>query len=429
MADTDKKQKRSQYKVPKFYLDGKDNSKPQPIFLKYSFAPGKRISYFTGERIEASNWSQDIQRVKRSATNAGDINDTLNSLQETASKAVRHAKHTGQALTKEELKNVLDIANGKQTAKTSFFEILEHFVKTESKLKSWTKGTHTKINTIKTQLEAFEQYQRKLKKSYRIDLREINEDFFTELVEFWRLQYDLRNSTIQKNIHILRWFFNWCLKKNLMPATFKGVKIDLKQNKKKIIFLDLSELKRVKECEIPPQQKYLDRTRDSFIFQCFTGLRYSDLKNLQTSDIKKDYIEVTSTIKTQESVNIELNDTTREILNKYKIHQEATGYALPVPVNQDYNKFLKKLAKLAGLTEKVILVHYAGEERIEQVFEKWQLISSHAARRSFITNGLALGIGSEVLRSWTGHKSEESFKAYYEVVKERKQKDMNKFKL
>jgi integrase len=437
---------RTTYREPKFYLDGqkidsKDlknlqqktginlPEKKYPILLKYTFARGKRIAYQTGERIEATKWNDDLQRVKKNVLNAADINDALDAIAAAAKSAEREARQTGAVLTKEELKNRLDIVTGRQTAKTTFFEIYDHFTATESKMKSWTKGTHTKLSTIRRQLVAFEEWQRKIKKSYSIDLREVNEDFFTELIEFWQTEYDLRNSTIQKNIHILRWFFNWCLKKNLMPASFKGVKVDLKQTKKKIIFLDLAELKQIKNCEIPSQQKYLDRTRDIFIFQCFTGLRYSDLKNLKASDIKNGCLEISSTIKTQERVSIELNATTSDILNKYSEYQAATGYALPVPVNQDYNKFLKKLAKLAGLNEKIILVHYAGDQRIEQTFEKWQLISSHSARRSFITNGLALGIGSEVLRSWTGHKSEESFRAYYEIVKAKKQADMNKFKL
>jgi len=423
------KKTRTTYKVPKFYLDGKDTTKEMAIFLKYSFAPGKRISYFTGLRIETNLWHLEKQRVKTSATGSSEINDILDNLSEAATKIVREARLNKRTLTKEELKTKLDIASHKLTAKTGFFEHYDNFVRTESKLKSWTKGTHTKLTTIRTQLESFEAYQKRNKKSFKLDLNEVNEDFFTELVNFWQIEYDLRNSTIQKNIHILRWFFNWCLKKELMPGSYKGVRIDLKQNKKKVIFLDLSELKQIHEAAIPPQQNYIDRTRDIFIFQCFTGLRYSDLKNLKATDIKEDYIQITSTIKTQEAVTIELNDTTKPIIEKYRDYQAATGYALPVPCNQDYNKFLKVLAKLAGLNEIITLVHYAGDNRIERSFEKWQLISSHSARRSFITNGLSLGIGTEVIMSWTGHKSEESFKAYYEIVRERKQKDIQKFKL
>lgn len=424
------KKTRSTYREPKFYLDKNNSDKPEAIFLKFSFANGKRISYFTGQRIKPDNWSKDNQRVKRNVTGGSEINDILNTLAEEASKSVREAKLTGTTLTNEKLKERLNIVIGNHAIKTNFFEIYDHFVSTESKLKSWTKGTLTKLTTIRTQLEAFEVDQRKTKKSYKIDLASIDDKFFQELITFWQLVYDLRNTTIQKNIHILRWFFNWCLQKKLISADYKNVKIDLKGTDKhkinKIIYLDLAEIGKLYRVEIPKEKQYLERTRDVFIFQCLTGLRFSDLYNLKASDYKNGIISV-STIKTGENIDVDLNETTESIWNKYSEYQAATGRALPVTVNQVYNKFLKELAKLAAINEKITLVHYQGAERKVKTYEKHELICSHTARRSFITNGLTVGIGAEVLKSWTGHKSEKSFEAYYEIVKEKKAADIKKF--
>lgn len=437
------KKNRTEYKVPKFNLDGllaETEEKPKngkneperkyPIFLKYSFGGGKRIRYFTGQRIEASKWNFERQRVDRNVTGGSEINDILNTLFEAATRGVREAKLLRKELTVVELKTILDTAKGKeQTQKTSFFEVYDKFVNSESKLKSWTKGTLTKLATIREQLIQFEVDQAKTKKSYKIDLAGINETFFQELITFWQERYDLRNSTIQKNIHILRWFFNWCNSKELLTDKYKKVKIDLKgAEHRKIIYLDLAEIGKIYRLELPPQKKYLDRTRDIFVFACLTGLRFSDIYNLKASDIQNGVVKVT-TKKTCENLEIDLNDTTSAILSKYTEHQAATGKALPVPVNQVYNKFLKELAELTGLNEKITLVHYQGAERIEKTYFKHQLICSHTARRSFITNGLAVGIGSEVLRSWTGHKSEESFRAYYEIIAERKKQDIQKLKI
>lgn len=425
-TDTTKKE-RTTYGVPKFYLDGKNIKKPLAIFLKFSFAPGKRIVFYTGQRVEVKNWSLETQRVNRNVTGGSDINDILDSLAEEAAKAVRTAKLTGNILTIEKLKERLNIIIGKQVTKSGFFEVYDHFVNTESKLKSWTNNTHKKIKTIRKQLEAFETDQRKTKKSYNIDLAIIDDSFFQELITFWQVVYDLRNSTIQKHIHILKWFLNWCLNKNLISDQYKKVKIDLKGSENhKIIYLDLAEIGKIYRLDIPQEKQYLQRTRDIFIFQCLTGLRFSDLHNLKASDYLDGVIKVTA-IKTGENIEINLNDTTAAIWQKYSEHQAATGKALPVPVNQVYNKFLKELAKLADLNEKITLVHYQGSERKEKTYFKWQLICSHSARRSFITNGLAVGIGAEVLKSWTGHKSEKSFQAYYEIVKAKKAADIQKF--
>ena len=77
------------------------------------------------------------------------------------------------------------------------------------------------------------------------------------------------------------------------------------------------ELTKLREFEIPPAKQSLDRVRDVFPFQCFAGLRYSDVYNLRRSDIKEDHIEVT-TIKTSDSLVIELNKHSKAILEKYQ---------------------------------------------------------------------------------------------------------------
>ena len=182
---------RTTYKVPKFFLDKPNSKKPTAIFLKYSFAPGQRISYYTGERIDPAKWNFEEQRAKRNASGSSEINDTLDALSETAQKTLRDNRLLNKTITKDILKNNLDKAIHKQVAKTEFFDILDHFIDTESKLKSWTKGTHTKLNTIKKQLQDFEASQRKKNRSYRIEFNSINEVFFEELITFWQTECNI----------------------------------------------------------------------------------------------------------------------------------------------------------------------------------------------------------------------------------------------
>jgi integrase len=427
--NTKEQKKRTPYKLPKFYLDKKESDKPEAIFLKFTFASGERLSYYTGQRIEPSKWQAETQRVKRNVTGGSDINGILDNLAETASKTVRDYKLQKKPLTKDIFKTILDKANNKQTAvEAGFSEIFSRFIETESKLKSWSKNTLTKLRTIQSQLEAFEASKRKKNRSYKIDMNQANERFFEELIEYWQKEHNLRNTTIEKHLRLVRWFLNWSYKKGLCNDSFKLVEVKLKEAKKQIVVLDMAEIGAIYRLQLPEAKQYLDRTRDIFIFQCLTGLRFSDLRNLKASDINGETIKVT-TIKTGEVIEIQLNDTSRAILDKYKAHQEATGKALPVPVNQVFNKFLKELAKEAELDERITLVHFKGAERVEETFSKHELICSHTARRSFITNGLAMGISSEVLRSWTGHQSERSFKDYYKILKERQETDIQKFKL
>ena len=128
----------------------------------------------------------------------------------------------------------------------------------------------------------------------------------------------MRNSTIGKQLSFLKWFLRWSFSQGLHSNNaYDTFRPKLKDTQTKIIFLTWEELTKLREFAIPPAKQSLDRVRDVFLFQCFTGLRYSDVHNLRRSDIKEDHIEVT-TIKTSDSLVIELNKHSKAILEKYQ---------------------------------------------------------------------------------------------------------------
>ena len=212
----------------------------------------------------------------------------------------------------------------------------------------------------------------------------------------------MRNSTIGKQLSFLKWFLRWSFKQGMHSNNaYDTFKPKPKDTQKKIIFLTWEELNRLREFKIPPTKQALERVRDIFLFQCFTGLRYSDVFNLRRSDIKGDHIEVT-TVKTSDSLIIELNDHSRAILEKYKDVKFENDKALPVITNQKMNDYLKELAELAEINEPVRQTYYKGNERIDEVTPKYALLGTHAGRRTFIGNALALGIPPQVVTKWTG---------------------------
>ena len=91
--------------------------------------------------------------------------------------------------------------------------------------------------------------------------------------------------------------------------------------------------------------------------------------NLRRSDIKGDHIEVT-TVKTSDSLIIELNNHSKAILDKYKDVAFEDDKVLPVITNQKMNDYLKELAELAGIDEPVRQTYYRGNERIDEVTPK-----------------------------------------------------------
>ena len=246
-------------------------------------------------------------------------------------------------------------------------------------------------------------------------------------MDFLMDEEGLRNASTKKQIGYLKWFLRWCTKKGYcMNNAYNSFNPKLKIPQKKVICLTLKELDKLKTYQIPQTKQYLERVRDVFLFCCFSGLRYSDVYNLKRSDIKQDHIEIT-TIKTADSLIIELNDHSKAILEKYKDVHFENDKALPVVSNQKMNNYLKELGELAEINDPIRETYYKGNERIDTTTPKYALLSTHAGRRTFICNALALGIPPQVVMKWTGHSDYKAMKPYIDIADETKANAMTKF--
>jgi len=238
---------------------------------------------------------------------------------------------------------------------------------------------------------------------------------------------ELKNSTIEKQLGYIKWFLKWAIRKGYSTdKSYETYKPKLKQTQKKLVFLTLEEIEKLESFQIPKENENWERVRDVLVFCCFTGLRFSDAYNLRRSDVKDDSIEVT-TIKTDDSLVIELNDKSRKILEKYKHFPFKDNKALPVISGQKMNDYLKDLCKAAGFDEEIRETTYKNNERIDTIKKKYELITTHTGRRSFICNCLALGIPVNVVMKWTGHKDYKAMRPYIDVADTIKAKEMNKF--
>ena len=406
---------------------GKIISKNVPILLDFTF-DRKRLQFYSGYRIDLIKWDNTAQRVKRNSFNkdqisSTDINEHLGDIETNVIDIYKEfkalKKNPNVDEIREELKKRL---NEPENTKKDFFDYLNQFIESESKLNDWTKGTITKFRTNYNHLQEFQ-----TKCRFKIEFESINEKFFTKYIEFQREVLDHRNTTISKNLKIFKWFMNWATRKGYNKNLFfKEFKPEFKgtTRNQKIIFLTWIELMNLYTLEI--KKKYLEQVRDVFCFCCFTGLRYSDVYNLKNSNIKKETIEFT-TVKTNDALIIDLNDYTRALLKKYKDIPFKDDKCLPVISNQKMNEYLKELGKLAGLDEPETVVYYRGAERIEETYKKYELLSTHVGRKTFVTNALFFNIPAEVIMSWTGHKDHKVMENYYKIVGEQKKREMNKF--
>ena len=163
-----------------------------------------------------------------------------------------------------------------------------------------------------------------------------------------------------------------------------------------------------------------------FCFCCFTSLRYSDVANLKRTNVFQDYIQVT-TIKTYETLRIELNDYSKAILDKYKNETYTDNLALPVISNQKMNDYLKELGELCCIDEPVSITYYKGGERYDETYKKYELLTTHCGRRTFISNAIMLGIAPEIVMKWTGHEDYRTMKPYIAIADKAKKDAMDLF--
>ena len=397
-----------------------------PIRMRVIFA-SHRIEFTTGYRIDAAKWDADKQRVKNGCTNklkqsASDINTDLlryyTIMQEVFKEyEVKDIMPTPQEI-KDSFNNKVNPTEGVQEEQKGFWEIFNEFVSECGKQNNWTDSTYEKFAAVKNHIKEF-----KAEPAFVY----FDEEGLNNYVEFLRKTKDMRNSTIGKQLGFLKWFIRWAFKKgyhqNIAYETFKP---KLKNTPKKVIFLTWDELNKLKACNIPQNKQYLERVRDVFLFCCFTGLRYSDVYNLRTSDVKADHIEIT-TVKTADSLVIELNNHSKAILEKYKdVHFEGNK-VLPVISNQKMNDYLKELGELAEINEPIRETYYKGNQRIDEVTPKYALLGTHAGRRTFICNALALGIPAQVVMKWTGHSDYKAMKPYIEIADDIKANAMSRF--
>ena len=419
-----------------FALEGrKKNGVPVvenvPIRMRVVFA-GQRIEFTTGYRIDVAKWDLDKQKVKNGCTNklkqsAGEINtDLLRQYTEIQNIFKEYEVHDLMP-TIEQIKcafNERIKRSSNEVKKTEkeeptidFWDAFERFVAECGKLNNWTHATYEKFNAVKNHLREFDE---------EVSFESFTESCLNDYMDFLHKK-DMRNSTINKQMDYLKWFLRWCTKKGYCHNTaYEDFNPKLKSTPKKVIFLTNDELNKLKTVEIPHNKQYLERVRDVFLFCCFSGLRYSDVYNLKRSDVKPDHIEIT-TVKTDDSLIIELNNHSKAILEKYKEVHFEDHKALPVISNQKMNVYLKELGELAEINDPVRETFYKGNKRIDIVTPKYALLGTHAGRRTFICNALALGIPAQVVMKWTGHNDYKAMKPYIDIADNIKADAMSRF--
>ena len=431
----------------KYYLDKRLNKKDEAPIRISAVVNGTRILSTTGFCIKPGDWDEKSKRVAPHKTNskkqtAAQINKWLNGVEG----VVLDFENTCKGRpTVEKLRDVISSYNPDaepdeaeeviEPQRPCVMEYFKEFLREESITNQWTPGTMQIWN-------AFEKHLKAVVKRSTFDF--FNNNGINAFVRHLRVKAKMQENSVQKHYLNLRWFLKWAIRQGY--ATEKEIgktQPKFKLVDKPVIFLTKEELIKLYNFEVPANgtkvklhtyegEEYekevhdatpLAKTRDMFCFCAFTSLRYSDMANLKRTDIVGDVLYIT-TQKTHDRLPINLNKYAKAILEKYQDCKFPGGLALPVISNQKMNDYLKDLCELCEFNTPITRVTYRAGEREEITEPKYNLIGTHAGRRTFICFALSSGIPPQVVMKWTGHSDYKAMKPYIDIAEKVKAEQM-----
>ena len=409
-----------------FYLKEKWAEKETPIHLYVRYS-GQRLVYSTGKLIYPKFWSEAKQQARevKEFPQYKPFNNTLKNIRETAEKELLELESELVRIpTAKELKNRLDevfspssqiTLQNTEKQPVTFLELFKTFIEeSESGLRLTTSGKKfdkrsiQKYNTVYENLKEFG-------KTHYLTFETIDKNFYSKYVaSLNRRNYSLNN--VGKYIQVIKTFLTY--------ATENGYNTNMYFQSKQFkahkvpgfsIYLTEEEISSIYKLELY-EFPHLERVRDLFVVGCWTGLRFSDFTTIKPQNIEGDFLEI-KMFKGKKKIMIPIHPLVREVMLKYD--GKYPNSLPPALSNQKMNDYLKVICEKVECLKINIETEYVkgGVEVLEDKM-KWELVTTHTARRSFATNVYKSGFPAISLMKITGHRTEKAFLLYIKVTPE-----------
>lgn len=397
-----------------------DYSKPQTITFRYRIGRNLDFKRSTGFKISVndkikskSDWDDDKQRVKNktSIVNRVQINRFLDRLEAYFKQFHDENLSKGIIPSKEEVKAHFNkfIDNRLETAiSNSLINYIEEYIERPSIKLDRTKGTLRNYEKVKNILIQFE------KEEYPLSFDKISMNWYNDFIEWFTNKGYSINYTgdVLKNVKMfLRNAFEDKVSKNdiFRNSKFKSIKEESED-----IYLTEEEVNKIYKLDLS-NNKGVEIIRDLFLIGCYTGLRVSDYTSINSDNITVrngiKFLEIIpqKTKKSGHTIVIPLRRECLNILEKYQFNP-------PKRTEPYINRQIKSITELAEINEVIEFTIPKGKSREIVKKEKFNLVKSHTARRSFCTNAYLSGMSSIDIMQISGHKTESSFLKYIKVT-------------
>jgi site-specific recombinase XerD len=388
-------------KKPKAYISG-----PIPIYLRIT-VNSQRAEVSSGRDCLSERWNASAGRAFGNKEEAKALNVYLDTIQAKVYEAHRQLLNASALITAETLRNKY---SGKGEKPLSLVDIFKNHNKQIEALvgQEYAIGTLQRYETSLKHVQDFLTWKFSISD---IDIRQIDHAFITEFEFYLRSVRKCNNNSAVKYIKNFGKIIRICLANGWLEKNpFVNYKAKVKEVER--AFLTEDEIQIISDKVFITER--LNQVRDIFLFSCYTGLAYADVKKLDNAQIVtgidgEKWIH-THRQKTDTRSNIPLLPTAMAIIRKYKDHPQClnSDRVLPVLSNQKVNSYLKEIADCCGIEKE---------------------LTFHIARHTFATSvTLTNGVSIESVSKMLGHKNLRTTQHYAKILDQKVSEDMKLLK-
>ncbi len=373
-----------------------------PIYLRVTIN-GLRFETSISREIEEDKWITKAEKAKGNSEDVKSLNSYIDTLRNTAYNFQQEIRQEGKELNIQAFKEKWLGIKEKPVMLVNVF--LEHNWKMKLLVgKEYAQSTYIRYETTLAHTKKFLLYKYGKED---IDVKKLDYSFINEFA-FWlkAIRNCNQNSTI-KYLSNFKKIVNFCIQSGFIVRNpFVGFKLVKKEVVREI--LSKEDLEKMAVVRFPTERS--GQVRDIFLFCCYTGLAYADIKKLKRSEIvigvDGERWIFTSRQKTDTPSKIPLLPAALEILARYENNPMCLNKDLLMPVlsNQKMNDYLKQIADLSGIDK---------------------VLTFHIARHTFATTiTLSNGVPIETVSKMLGHKSLRTTQHYAKILDLKVSQDM-----
>lgn len=367
-----------------------------PVMLRIT-VNGDRTEFSIQRTILPDQWNGERGCAKANTRFGKELNQCLDQIRLQVYQRHQELLSRNLPVTASALKGAYLNGIGEEDVHNLLELYREHNANLKSMIdKGVSRATYIRHETSRRNLERF------LRDAYQVEdinLKDVDHVFIKDYETYLRTTRNCNNNSTVKYIKNFGKIIKEAMNRDWVQANpFRNVKFHLEEVDKP--FLSQVELNRIMKKEFAITR--IAQVRDVFVFCCFTGLAFIDVKTLTLKDLEQG-VDGTLWIRKQRNkskqwAHIPLLPQARQIIDQYRSNPQCQrkGVLLPVLSNQKMNAYLKEIADLCGIQKN---------------------LTTHCARHTFATTvTLANKISMESVSKMLGHSSLTMTQKYARIL-------------